>query len=508
MNRNWPIWAAIAALVFSTACFAGIDNTIGARGEGLGFSFSVLADEPFGALYNPAGTAFINGWQTQMQFVRPTRYGFSQPTESPYMGLAGVNYRFRGLGNVALDINQIGSTSSPTTITTTTAIILSYARLLRRDLAVGANTKYLLETNFGKRKVYDMDLGASYRPEANFAFAAAGENLLKAKYAPDWQGITEHLDRKMRLTAGYFVPLNNTLGTILAGWQMTQAGESKTINTSLVNVGSEWWFATNSNISLAIRGGYTIGQATLAETRADYNRFHAGFSLNFNLAGRDLRLDYGFRSYPFKGNGEMNADHSIAVSYGFGGVPGYGKKHIKSEPVQVRHEEIKPEPPQSEAVPAPAESQKQPIPPPTAQVEQAPPVQPPVEAPTVKMPAYNQPAGTGEYLKLAYGLDVSDISIGDERRIVFYLRPTKVVKLTTWKLFIFKAKLKDWNEEKAQAFSLHRIEAKGIPPINVIWNGLLNDGMMVPSGKYFFIMTGADKFGRKYLSDWCKFTIN
>ena len=75
-----------------TGSYAGFDNTTGARGEGIGFSYSVLAEGPFGALYNPAGPAFVKGWQTQFQYYRPTAYGLPSLTESPYGGLAGLNY--------------------------------------------------------------------------------------------------------------------------------------------------------------------------------------------------------------------------------------------------------------------------------------------------------------------------------------------------------------------------------------------------------------------------------
>jgi len=492
---------------------AGIDNQIGARGQGIGFSFSTLADEPFGALFNPAGIAFNKGWQTQLQYARPTRYGFTIEKESPYYGLVGANYHFERIGNLAFNFNQIGSTSDPTTVTTVSVAALSYARLLAPSLAAGATAKYTFETNFGERKAVDFDLGFSYRPNANYAVAAVAENLLKAKYTPDWNHSTLHLDRNFRVSGGYFVPLNNVSGAFLAGWQMNQTGETETVSSSLVNFGAEWWFGTNSNIAFGIRGGYTTGQAVLNLNgeKEDYSRMHAGLSLDFNVAGRDLRLDYGFRNYPFEGNDELNADHTFAMSYGFGGVPSYGKQHNQEKARAANKEPMKVSP----LPPPPAQSQNQPVAPvtvapvtpPTEQAVPATPEVTPPTAPSGTMPAYQRPE-TGEYLELSLNLDVSDISMGEDRRIIFYLRPVKVVKLTSWKLFVFKAKLKDWSEEKAQAFSLHEIEGKGIPPINVIWNGLLNDGMMVPSGKYYFVLTGEDKFGQRYLSEWCKFTIN
>jgi hypothetical protein len=511
MNRNLPILILTIALALSAACYAGIDNQIGARGQGIGLSFSALADEPFGALFNPAGIAFSQGWQTQIQYSRPTRYGFTIEEESPYYGMVGANYRLNRIGNLAFNFNQVGSTSNPTTVTTTSAASLSYARLLMPTLSGGASIKYMFETNFSERKAVDFDLGVSYRPDANYTVSAAAENILNSKYTPDWHNTTQHMDRNYRVSGGYFIPLNNITGAVLAGWQMTQGGEAKTISTSLMNFGTEWWIGTNSNFAIGVRGGYTTGQAVLNEQKEDYSRLHAGLSLDFNVAGRDMRLDYGFRTYPFEGNDEMNADHTFALSYGFGGVPDYGKKRNNEAKQVAHHEQTKVSP----LPPPPAESQTQPvapvtIAPVTPPVEQVAPVTPQVNVPatpTGSMPAYQRPE-TGEYLKLSLNLDVSDISMGEDRRIIFYLRPVKIVKLTSWKLFIFKARLKDWSEEKAQAFSLHEIEGKGIPPINVIWNGVLNDGMMVPSGKYYFVLSGEDKFGQKYLSDWCKFGIN
>lgn len=509
MNRYLPILILTAVIALSSVCYAGIDNQIGARGLGIGLSFSALADEPFGALFNPAGIAFNKGWQTQLQYARPTRYGFTIQEESPYYGLVGANYHLNNVGNLAFNFNQIGSTSNPTTITTVNVAALSFARVLAPNLAGGVTAKYTFETNYGERKAVDFDLGFSFRPNANYTVAAVAENLMKAKYTPDWNNSTLHLDRNFRLAGSYFVPLNNVTGAVLAGWQMNQTGETKTVSTSLVNFGTEWWFGTNSNIALGVRGGYTTGQAVLnlSGQKENYNRMHAGISLDFNMAGRDLRVDYAFRNYPFEGNDELNADHTFSLSYGFGGVPSYGKqrKHDTERAVNQAPMKVSPLPP------PPAESQNQPVAPVTVApvmppVEQATPEAPPA-TPAANMPAYQRPE-TGEYLKLSLNLDVSDISMGQDRRIIFYMRPVKVVKLTSWRLFIFKAKLKDWSEEKAQAFSLHEIEGKGIPPINVIWNGTLNDGMMVPSGKYYFVLTGEDKFGQRYLSEWCKFTIN
>lgn len=486
MCKNISIPILLTLVIYSlgpyqqTACFAGIDNSIGARGEGIGFSYIVFADEPYGALYNPAGPAFVNGWQAQFQYYHPTKYGLASVDESPYDGLVGFNYHYENFGNIVLNTHRFGSTSSPTSVTTSNNISLSYARMLNTNLSAGVGLKYIFESNYGKRSAFDLDIGLSYRPQTNFAMAAAGENLIRSKLSPDWLGTTEHFPRRFRFAGAYFLPMTNNLGTILAGWQLEQAGESSTINTSLFNFGTEWWIATNDKISFGLRGGYTFGKTTMADIKTDFNRWHTGLSLNLDLYGRDLRFDYGFRTYPFESPETLPSDNFLSITYGWGGVPDYGSK--KDEEYDLtRFIERQP----LQATP----TKQTPIDKTQHPVEQKPPPKPPV------------------FLKLDVEMDVTDISIAGKRRMVFYARPQKLIKITSWKLYVFAAKLKHWTDDAVDDFALHQIKGKGIPPINTVWNGTLADGSMLQPGKYYFVITGKDRYGQRYMSDWCKFKL-
>jgi hypothetical protein len=104
-------------------------------------------------------------------------------------------------------------------------------------------------------------------------------------------------------------------------------------------------------------------------------------------------------------------------------------------------------------------------------------------------------------------MEVSNISTMDVKKIVFYVRPLQVVKTASWKLYIFKAKIKTWSEEEAGRWAVAAIDGKGVPPINIIWDGLGQDGQYVPSGKYFYLLTAESATGEKYATKWFSFKL-
>mgnify|MGYP000048469682 CR=1 FL=1 len=660
MNKKLLVTTVAVAMAFVSATGNNLEVNAGARGEGIGFAYSAIADDAFGALHNPAGIASSQGWQIQFQYLRPTEYGYSTYLESPYSGLAAARYNDEKLGSLAFNAFQSGSTAEPTSITTTNTVNIGYARKLASFAAFGLGTKYQFETNYGKRKAFDLDAGINIIPTSNLTLALTGENILRSELTPTWLNQTTYLDRKARAAVAFSIPFGNNLGFLLAGYQATETDGQNSRWNSLYNLGSEWWFGTLSKLSFGLRGGYTMGKAEYNSMDSDYKRLHAGFSFNLDLGGRDMRLDYGIRTFPFDTEEDFAIDQFISFSYGFGGLPqqnrktkqdyanlqtppfeptkpsaerASGKEPVQAElkpsvahapisqtpkspefsepypaskptalpestkpigvptppaPVQIEPkptstaapapetpkppevskpdltakpatspETTKPtnEPPQqpipaqvepkpaSVAVPVPEtpkppeigqiepaagpiaeqplkpetarEDKKQiPEPPPileVAQVDEVRPVEPTRNAPPNAAgnlnlaPIEPNPA---DYLKLAMGLEASNISTMGEKRIVFYIRPERVVKLTSWRLYILKAKLKDWSESKLEADAVHIVEGKGIPPINVIWNGSLKDGRQAPAGKYHFVITGIDRFGQRYISDWCKFGLN
>jgi len=503
--------------IMSVGAQGNADDAVGARGEGIGFAFSTLADEPFGSLYNPSSIAYVKGWQFQLEYYRPTSYGFSAEGESPYGGLIGVNYYNEDIGNVAISTHQFGSFTEPTSVTTSSMINIAYGRMLENNLAVGIGLHYLLESNWAERKAFDIDLGLTWRSNQNFSLAAVGENLLKSELKSDLALFPEHLHRKVRFTGAYHIPMTNNLGSILAGWQLEQAGENVDNNTSLFNVGSEWWVGTHNKISFGIRAGYSFGQTTLYDTKIDYNRWGAGLSLNFDLEGKDFRIDYALRSFPYESDESLSADHLVSLSYGWGGVPDYGTYSPSSEYDLSKYKKVA----------ARVEIQPQPVSPATPDIEQPvemqqtedytdndillePPYSP--SEPEIAMqPAPVSKAAIPEegitYVDLPLELGFTHMNVGPSNKLIFYLRPDGIVSLSNWELYVFAARLKSWDESKVRDFSIHQIEGKGVPPLSVIWNGKFSNGGYITPGKYFYIMVGTDKYGTQYKSDWCKFKV-
>jgi hypothetical protein len=112
-----------------------------------------------------------------------------------------------------------------------------------------------------------------------------------------------------------------------------------------------------------------------------------------------------------------------------------------------------------------------------------------------------------KYERYDVDTEVADISSMDTKRIVFYLRPQTIINTNSWKLYVFKAKIKKWSAQEIDRWALKIIEGKGIPPINLVWDGISSDGRLLPSGKYYFILTAVDQQGRNFATGWNKFNL-
>ncbi len=320
--KSIVIFTVIFTITAFNISFADSDYQVGTRGEGIGFAFSVLADEPFGSLYNPAGPAFVDGLQAQAGYQMPTDYGSSLVDESPYGLMMGVNYRAPQLGAISFSTHRYGSYADPSMVPTTNAVNFAYSQPLGRSFALGLGVKYLFESDFEKRSALDFDLGAKLKATDNLAFALVLENLSRADFNSDY--VDENLARKIRFAAAYHLQLDQHIASLLIGSQLSQDEGDDLEFTNLTNIGTEMWFAAYSDISLGLRGGYTFGKKReWLFLEEDYSRWSAGFSLNFDMTGRDFRVDYAIRSYPYETDKSFAVDHFVTLNYGWGGVPDY-----------------------------------------------------------------------------------------------------------------------------------------------------------------------------------------
>ncbi len=478
----------ILTLVFiQLLCFsaAAADFLTGARGGGMGFSYFVLADDPSGALYNPSGLGFARGWQSQLMYNKQNDYEYSGWSEKPYDGQFAIVYYKPELGGLALNTLQSGSFSDFTGVPTINYAVLSYGREFVPGWSAGASVKYLTETMFGERSAFDFDLGITYRSRTGIIAAAVAENIVRSKLSPEYFGVAEYLPRRERLGLGYSHSAQEWQAAFVLAGQLEESGISQKYTTALLNLGTEWWFIPYGRISVGTRAGYAIGKGVRYDMESDYSSLSTGISFNFKIGVNDLRLDYSLMTYPYETtDGSTPLDHFLGVTYGWGGVPEYSMYDDEySEPVQ-------PEPFQRQH---PLEPEIFNLPP----------------GSKIKPPVIDKDTDFRgrQYQRFDIDMDVADISSMDFKRIVFYLRPQRIIKTNSWKLYVFKAKIKSWSEEEIDRWTLKVIKGSGVPPINVVWDGISRDGELLPAGKYYYILTAEDMEGQYFATKWHKFKL-
>jgi hypothetical protein len=297
-------------------------------------------------------------------------------------------------------------------------------------------------------------------------------------------GIAERLPRRERFGGAYILESDNYQAAFLLASQIQQAGILEDQTTFLTNIGTEWWFNQYGAFSYGARLGYTLGKGTLNDVNSDYNSFSGGISFNYKIGTNDIRVDYSIETFPYETvDGSNPVNHYMALNFGWGGVPSYHRADTPEKFTAI---------------------------PPAAKVEA-----PPAEYDeTEKVPEVNKNPidrdtefDSGKYERYDVEMDVSDVSSMDFKRIVFYIRPQSLINTNSWKLYIFKAKIKKWSEENIDRWALKVIEGKGVPPINVVWNGISQDGKLLPSGKYYYILTAVDQEGHHFATAWENFNI-
>ncbi|MEE9552850.1 MAG: hypothetical protein V3W18_01030 [candidate division Zixibacteria bacterium] len=453
-----------------------------ARGGGMGFSYFLLADDPSGAVYNPAGVGFVKGWQSYMMFDFQNDYEYVIQNEDPYNGRFAIAYPLRNLGAISINTQQTGSLEEITGVPTVNHGAVTFAREFFHGWSAGASFKYLYETMYAQRSAYDFDLGVIYKSPTGFIGAVAFENILRSRLSPDYLGTQEYLPRRERFGLGYVRKAEDWRAAFTAAAQIEESGISYKYGTYLINFGSEWWFMPENQVSFGARGGFTFGQGIRWDIEDDYGGFSAGFSLNIKVGVNDLRFDYGMISYPYEIAGDYSLyDHSLAASFGWGGIPDYSFKKdggkYEDDPVPYR----------------PGLSKK-----------------PQVYKLGDKDSSIDKDTDfkSKSFVKYDIIMDVADISAVDFKRIVFYLRPQSIVMTNEWKLYVFRAKIKNWSEGEIDRWALKVVEGKGVPPLNVVWDGVSLDGNLLPPGKYYYILTATDSNGNRYATKWHKFKLD
>ncbi len=463
------------------------DFLTGARGAGLGFSYFVLGDDPSGALYNPSALGYAKGWQSQLSYNKIDDYGFTVWDENPYYGTFGAVYYKPEWGGFALNSIQSGSFAEPTAIPTVNYMVFSYGREFSPGLAMGASAKYQAEYGFLERSAFDFDAAVTYRTRSGIIMAASVENMARSYLKPANNGFKEYLPRRSRVGLGYAHDAPEFRAAFTAAGQMEESGYTLKETTALFNIGTEWWFNQYGDWSFGARTGFSYGEGTVFNQKTDYRGFSMGASINKKVGINDLRIDYSWQSFPYETiDGSIMGSHSIAMTYGWGGIPDYSRYDISDYLSESSDEEKIGQPPviELEIFNPPPDSD----------------IQPPIIDKDTEFDSRS-------YSRFDIEMDMADISALNFKRIVFYVRPQEIIKTNYWKLYVFQAKIKNWDNEEIDRWALKVIEGKGIPPMHIVWDGVSQDGTLLPEGKYYYILTAVDAQGQNFATKWHKFRL-
>jgi len=480
----------LTAVLIQLFCFSAIsaDFLTGARGAGIGLPFFVLADDPAGALYNPAGLGFIDGWQGQMMYNRANDYSFGGADGSPYNGYFGTTFHKPDLGSFGLNFSQTGAFSSEVPVQKTNYFSVSFGREFADGLSFGSSVKYMKESHYEERSAIDLDFGGLYRAKSGIMLGASIENALKSELSPVAFGIKESLPRRERIGGAYFYEASTYQAVFGTAVQFEQAGFTEEVSTALFGVGTEWWFNQYGKYSFAARAGYNFGESAVGDLKEDYSSPSLGFSLNTKLGFNNLRIDYSWQMHPYETNdGSSPSNHFVAFTYGWGGVPSYNNAQqevfFQKPVVEVREIAVAPVVPQVV----------------TEESEEV-----------AENFGIDNDTNFENFKFQRYDVEIRSTNISrlDFKRVIFYFNRKQVILTSSWKLFVFKAKIRNWNSDEIDRWVLKTIDGKGIPPINIAWDGITDDGRLLPEGNYYAVLTAMDSDGERFATKWHKFHVD
>ncbi len=419
-----------------------------ARATGMG-AFVGVSDEPSGIFYNPAGLSQLKNMQISFVYAKKTKYGLEK-NEKPYL-FSGVStfWFFRKLvfGIAGL---QKGSWSEQTRIITNNMGILTLSYPFSSKLSFGINHKLLYNSNFGKKKGYDLDLGILFHPYQRLSLGLAGEDILAQDMTDDDAEIFDYPARKMKLGFAYRVGTERKSTLLAFDLILKEQTEPEKKHYNLYSFGLEEWLSV-----FGFRLGYTFGK----EFGKDFSQPSFGFSLK--IPGENtLRLDYSFQKYPYDNAKMTTGDHRIGWVYSFGDF----KKPFFEKRPKPKIEEI------------------------------------------------SRPVFRGEkasyvpgWLKFKLKVEIENLSFDQGSLILFFLEPKFESDAKSWKLLIVKEKPEDWKD--IGSFLVKTQEGLGLPPLCLVWNSKDENYNTVEKGKYYFSLVLYDRQDQRWASDWKGFKV-
>jgi len=535
----------------------------GVRATGMG-AFVGLADDPSAVFYNPAGIAQLERPQLYLMYDKISKFTIGE-NENPYL-LSGVGvYPLNDKLRFFLGGTQKGSLANPTGVVTNNVGIVGLAGWLAQDFSLGLNGKFLYNSNCGKKKGVDLDLGLFYRFSPKFSVGVAVENLLATDMIPDNGDTLGYAMREGKIGFAYHFDMER-YSTILA-WDIRVKNSTKPENKSytLSSLGIEEWILTGNSVTFGLRGGYTFGK----QFEQDIKQPSFGLSLRYNGGSQTFQLDYSFQKYPYKSDQSSAGDHRVSLSIAFGGKKENNHEYARKEASKRFQIQTLPAPPvtasSNQIIPPEKKEEEKVVPPPATATEpkvivpekkadekklakvtapekpvvvpekkaeetkltQATPTETPVIVPEKKAEEQNlaqvippenpvvipenkveekKPTPVMAYQTLNLSSSVEELSSGRNRSLMFLLKPDFEKQIDYWRLYICQDKPSGYEIDQLKPILLKTVEGKGVPSSGIIWDCRYN-GKSLKKGTYYYAMELVDSNGQRYFSQWKSFKL-
>ena len=316
------VWTPVTALAASIAGGASLQIPPGARAEGMGRFFSAVADDAFAPWWNPAGLAFMRGWNAGLMHAKLV----PDLADDVYFEYLGVSKHVEGWGGVSGTFTYLNYGTSTATNPDSPDPIgefssfefspsVALGTVIVPNLGVGLNLK-LLHVNLapeefagggsGSGTTFAVDVGTLYQMNRNvesFFGSAPGImqtslGLMIGNLGPDISLVDERqsdpLPRNLKVGASWGVRVPESF-SLLTGVALEKSLVSEAIPDSIADQLS---FYEKNEVLLS--GGVEFGFLDLAFGRLGYIYDDPGeikgvtFGAGFHLK----RFGFDFASIP------------------------------------------------------------------------------------------------------------------------------------------------------------------------------------------------------------------
>jgi hypothetical protein len=458
----------VGICLFYSSSFAYENLGLSASGTARGNAFTTSINSPTAIFYNPSAAVLLKSWQFTVLYGRLSNFGFPKQENPCLMSgalISPISDRFA----LGVGVGQKGSWSDPTDYVTHNLGQLTLSYLPLPELAIGFNGKFLFNSNYGDKKIFDFDLGVLLWGEKPFSLGLVGQNLLANNISTFSATNQVRTVRQVKAGFSYQFMQRNFLTLLAYDFTWKQEVDPEKKDYFLNSFGIEQWFWQNNSASFVLRGGFTQGK----EFGLDYQQASFGAGVRFKGSnGWFYQLDYSWLNYPYEADEKLVGDHRISFTMGL------GKLFSSEKNVALNLKPKRETPPREVLTPTPPQRQIGP-----------------------------QGRVSPEGNKLKLESSVEQLSSGRNRSVMFLLSPDIEIEVKTWKLFVVKEKPMDWNKTNMELYTIKTFEGKGLPAYGIMWDCKEKNNVIIKKGEYYYALIIEDISGNIWYSPWKSFKV-